>query len=436
MPSRIPIAYASSSENSQEEIKSNLAIWVFLFAFAIRLGIALANVGSLDADTDAYRRLSQTIHKSGTFGLIDSQNNPVASAYRPPLYPWLLSWFGGLESDSIPISLLHAFLGGVSVAMTFDIAKRLGMAQGPSLAAAALVLIDPILIRQSTLVMTETTATFLAIAIWWLTVVLGWFGPQALGRSLILGTFIGLTLGIACLCRPTAVAWCVLWGAVEGFRSPLRASCLLLGCLLVLVPWWKRNESQLGHGVWTTTHGGYTLLLANNPILYEHWKTSLSREWDEDRFHAWWRSEQSNRFNQDSSDEIALDRFANQLAWESIRESPAMFVKASLIREGWLWAWWPSKRQADWKVALVLGIYYAGVSIAAWIGLFKWLRRRSSQRVLWVPALTLALSLCCVHAVYWSNMRMRAPAIPVVCLLAAMGSSSFSKHPYWGARIQ
>ncbi|MFO0410373.1 MAG: phospholipid carrier-dependent glycosyltransferase, partial [Planctomycetota bacterium] len=229
--------------------------WIFGIAFAIRLGISLVNISSLDADTDAYRRLSQTIYHAGTFGLIDPQGIPIASAYRPPLYPWLLSCFGGLESDQISIAILHALLGGLSVAMTFDIAKRLGMAQGLSLAASTLVLIDPILIRQSTLVMTETTATFLSIAIWWLTLVLGWFTPQSLGRSLVLGTLIGVTLGIACLCRPTAVAWCVLWGVIEVFRSPVRASCLLLGCLLVLIPWWKRNELQLGQGVWTTTHG-------------------------------------------------------------------------------------------------------------------------------------------------------------------------------------
>lgn len=410
--------------------------WIFGIAFAIRLGISLVNISSLDADTDAYRRLSQTIYHAGTFGLIDPQGIPIASAYRPPLYPWLLSCFGGLESDQISIAILHALLGGLSVAMTFDIAKRLGMAQGLSLAASTLVLIDPILIRQSTLVMTETTATFLSIAIWWLTLVLGWFTPQSLGRSLVLGILIGVTLGIACLCRPTAVAWCVLWGVIEVFRSPVRASCLLLGCLLVLIPWWKRNELQLGQGVWTTTHGGYTLLLANNPILYEHWKSSLSREWQEDRFHAWWRSKQLERFDQDSKDEIAIDAFANQLAWESIRKSPSMFAKACLIREGWLWAWWPSKRQTDSRVALVLGFYYAAVSSATLRGLYSLLRSKAKHRILWIPALTLALSLCCVHAVYWSNMRMRAPAIPLISLLAVIGCSAFSKQPYLDARMQ
>jgi len=426
MPSTTQTA-SLSKENSLRRFFAKVGVWVFLIAFTIRLAIALASIESFAADTDAYRRLSQTIYKTGTFGLIDPQGTPVASAYRPPLYPWLLSWFGGLSSDAIPIAMFHAILGALSVAMTFEIAKRLGMAQVSSLAAAALVLIDPILIRQSTLVMTETLATFLAVAIWWLTLVLGWFETPPFRRSMLLGITIGMALGIACLCRPTALAWCLLWAGFELLRSPLRASCLFLGCLLVLIPWWKRNESQLGHGLWTTTHGGYTLLLANNPILYEHWNTSASREWDEDRFHAWWASKQLEKFKQLSSDEFATDAFANDLGWETIRRSPGMFVKASLIREGWLWAWWPSKRQADWKVSLGLGIYYAATSIAALVGLYKLLRIPCVKRAMWIPALSLTLSLCAVHSVYWSNMRMRAPAIPVVSLLAVLSFRPFSR---------
>jgi len=36
----------------------------------------------------------------------------------------------------------------------------------------------------------------------------------------------------------------------------------------------------------------------------------------------------------------------------------------------------------------------------------------------------LAIALSGVHAVYWSNLRMRAPAIPWVALLAAVGAAA------------
>ena len=418
MPAEILPVEGLYCKKSLDTKIQTLAFWVFLFAFAVRFAIGLASLSSLDADSDAYRRLSQMIYKTGTFGLLDSQGDPNATAYRPLLYPWLLSWFGGLDTDRLPIALLHAVLGGLTVALTFDIARRLGLSRNVSLFASALVLVDPILVRQSTLVMTETLATFLGLAIWWATMVFGRSQSER-GRGMLFeGAAIGVALGFACLCRPTALAWCVLWGAIELRRKPLRASGLLLGCLLVLFPWWVRNYSQFGQGVWTTTHGGYTLLLANNPILYEHWQSSPSREWDEDRFHDWWATKHAEKFNHTQADEIALDAFANQLGFETIRNNPGMFARACFIREGWLWAWWPSQRQADWKARWVVGLWYAITSVAALLGLRRLLAVDRKQLVVWLPALTLAASLCIVHAVYWSNMRMRAPMIPIVSLLA------------------
>ena len=39
----------------------------------------------------------------------------------------------------------------------------------------------------------------------------------------------------------------------------------------------------------------------------------------------------------------------------------------------------------------------------------------------WAPPLLLILALTAVHAVYWSNLRMRAPVMPMVAALAAVG---------------
>jgi 4-amino-4-deoxy-L-arabinose transferase-like glycosyltransferase len=404
------------------------SIGVFLIALAFRLTIQILTLPSLLADRDAYRRLAQTLYATGTFGVLDPQGYPVATAYRPPLYPWLLSWLQGFESDLLPIAILHAILGACSVTLTYRIALRLGLSGLQSLAASALVLFDPILLRQSTLVMTETLATFLGLFAWWLALFLDRNSTRGAAIGAAIGLAIGATLGIACLCRPTALAWALLWGGCELRRNPLRASCLLLGCLLVLLPWWKRNQSEIGQGLWATTHGGYTLLLANNPILYEHWETSWSRQWDDDRFHAWWQAKRLEENVRSETDEIASDALANALGWQSIRANPVLFFKACAIREGWMWAWWPAEHQAHWVVRVAIGIWYAITTTAGFVGLIRLLRRArlESKSACWLPALTLAVSLCLVHAVYWSNMRMRAPIIPVISLLAVYGSRGLS----------
>jgi 4-amino-4-deoxy-L-arabinose transferase-like glycosyltransferase len=404
------------------------SIGVFLIALAFRLTIQILTLPSLLADRDAYRRLAQTLYATGTFGVLDPQGHPVATAYRPPLYPWLLSWLQGFNSDLLPIAILHAILGACSVTLTYRIALRLGLSGLQSLAASALVLFDPILLRQSTLVMTETLATFLGLFAWWVALFLDRNSTRGAAIGAAIGLAIGATLGIACLCRPTALAWALLWGGSELRRNPLRASCLLLGCLLVLLPWWKRNQSEIGQGLWATTHGGYTLLLANNPILYEHWETSWSRQWDDDRFHAWWQAKRLEENVRSETDEIASDALANALGWQSIRANPVLFFKACAIREGWMWAWWPAEHQAHWIVRVAIGIWYAITTTAGFVGLIRLLvrARLEPKFAYWLPALTLAVSLCLVHAVYWSNMRMRAPIIPVISLLAVYGSRGLS----------
>jgi hypothetical protein len=404
------------------------SIALFLIALAFRLTVQFISLPSLEADRDAYRRLAQTLYATGTFGILDAQGHPVATAYRPILYPWLLSWFQGFDSDRLAIALLHAFLGACSVILTFQIARRLALSGLQSLVAATLVLFDPILLRQSMLVMTETLATFLGLLVWWMALLLDRYDSKDVRRSGTIGLVLGAALGIACLCRPTALAWAVLWGVVELGRNPLRASCLLLGCLLVLFPWWKRNQSELGHGVWTTTHGGYTLLLANNPILYEHFNTSWSRQWDDEHFHAWWHAKRTEENLRTKTNEVASDAFANALGWQSIRANPVLFLKACAIREAWMWAWWPSEHQANFTVRGAIGIWYAITTTAGFVGLIRLLRRAGSEPkfACWLPALTLAASLCLVHAVYWSNMRMRAPIIPVLSLLAVYGSRGLS----------
>jgi hypothetical protein len=39
----------------------------------------------------------------------------------------------------------------------------------------------------------------------------------------------------------------------------------------------------------------------------------------------------------------------------------------------------------------------------------------------WTPLLLLLVAFSLVHTVYWSNVRMRAPLVPAIALLAATG---------------
>jgi len=45
-----------------------------------------------------------------------------------------------------------------------------------------------------------------------------------------------------------------------------------------------------------------------------------------------------------------------------------------------------------------------------------------------LPGVTLLVTLTLIHLVYWSNMRMRAPLMPMVYLLAAFQLERFAKR--------
>jgi hypothetical protein len=202
--------------------------------------------------------------------------------------------------------------------------------------------------------------------------------------------------------------------------------------MMLVAPWAIRNQQQLGSPVVMTTHGGFTLYLANNSSLYDHFRAgSYSRRWDPEPFHQLWQ-EQREAFQRAARvTEPQLDRYANQLATQTIVAQPGVFAKSCLARLGWLWAWWPQVDTAGIESRILIGCIYATqtllglVGLASLIGTRNWISPRQhwvSHWLAWWPALATILALSAVHAVYWSNMRMRAPAIPAVALLASLGT--------------
>ena len=86
----------------------------------------------------------------------------------------------------------------------------------------------------------------------------------------------------------------------------------------------------------TTTHGGYTLLLGNNPQYYDFlrrwWLESAT--WDAKDVYASWRAQHTLIETPvgAAADEVAADRWAYHQAWSSIQHDPAGFLFASIHR--------------------------------------------------------------------------------------------------------
>ena len=393
------------------------AVGLLLLALAVRGGAIVVDYDRLANDPDGYRLLAQNLTEHGTFG-----RNRQPTAYRPPLYPLLLALCeAGPWKPLTAIAVLHLALGVATVALTFEIARRWRLA-GFSYLAAGLVVCDPILLHQSSLIMTETLAAFLSIASFAAVSA----AVAANGRRLVvLSAVAGATFGLATLCRPTFLAALVftalafVWRTREPRMRVVCGAAMLTAAAAVVSPWVARNLVQFHQPIVTTTHGGYTLLLGNNPDYYKFLRTQPWR--------AVWRADRLDATLLDShaGDEVSEDRREYALAWQTIRDQPGTFAYAALRRVGALWGILPhargeSESTTTRALRYATAAWYLSVLLLALAAVLS--RAVRAEIPWWLFAAAMAGSFTAVHFFYWTDLRMRAPLMPVICLLAAAGA--------------
>lgn len=416
---------------------------VLLLAVATR-AIALVKFHELRGDPDGYRAVAENLVAGKGFGFPQPpyiQGAP--SAYRPPLYPLLLAPAIALAGDrqqatQLFIGAMQLVFGVASVGFVVLAGRNLGLGRAASLAAGTLMALDPLLIYSTGLVMTEATATFLVSLLIWLS-------SRAAGLGARFAS--GLVFGLCCLCRPTfwafgmlvAVGWVarrvVEQRGIAGSTAPaLRENCVsgltvVLGLLLAVTPWVARNAISMGQPILTTTHGGYTLLLPHNPVYtQEVIESETGNAWNGESLTAW-QNELEREMSLESPPigyrqetpaiELARDRWMSRRAWHYICERPVIACRAGLTLLRRFWGIAPSTAEAQPITAVArwsIGAFYSVQFALMLVGLYR-LRRNDWSA--WWPLAALLISFTVVHALYWADMRMRAPIVPAIALFAA-----------------
>ncbi|MEO2010009.1 MAG: glycosyltransferase family 39 protein [Pirellulaceae bacterium] len=398
--------------NGKHPAYTRLAIVVCL-AVAVRWGASTA-LPPERFDADQYQAIATTLVSHHVFATFPEH----PTAFRPPLYPFTLALLGPTGAwAKMRIVTFHIVLTVLTVVITFRLAHRLG---APPTIAATIVALDPILIRQSTFAMTETLAALLAIAGVWALIQLTEQPRWSRGLA------SGILIGLACLCRPTFLIWgglvaCVL--SVQCIRrSSLRPTTLMLvlGIGAMIGPWVVRNAIVMGHPIIATTHGGYTLWLGNNADFYEHLRTEgPAVPWDSAELDA--RFATLNKQNE--HDERGIDRECYSRAKSAIRADPSGFVIAVGVRVARLFQPIPNQVSSEGltmrTIRYGIGIWYLLIGGSVLAGLWKTRRDLFTSRYL--PGLLLVVAFIGLHAFYWCNMRMRAPLMPWLAIVAAAG---------------
>ncbi len=401
---------------------------LIVLTLAVRTGVLLLTPDALAADPDGYRYLAENLLRHGTLG-----HELQPTAYRPPLYPLaLLPCVAMGPAARAAIGALHVLLGLATVLLVFRLARRLELGRY-AVVAAALVACDPVLLAQSTLVMTETLAVFLVVAA--LSCLVAACERPTVGRA----ATAGAVSAAAGLCRPGLLFWTVAAATLAPMliERPKRLgvfATFAVAAAVVLAPWVVRNQIQFGRPSLTTTHGGYTLLLGNNPGFYEYLRSGAPGSvWDADELHC-------SRTVAD--DELRADRDAHAEALGNIRREPGMFCRSCLIRIGRLWQPVPHqllpeesspRRFARHAVGLWYLIEFLLAVFGVW-AVWKGRGRNASAGRIWVWGGLLLVCVTLVHTFYWTNMRMRAPLMPVVALAAAAGLAGLKSTRLWVTR--
>ncbi len=394
-----------------------------LLALSLRGFVIATHSDELTRDRDAYLGMARCLAEGR--GLVDAERL-TPTAFRPPVYPIQLGGLMLILPAAAAVAVGNLFWGGITVWATWRAAGALGLGERRSLLAALLVAVDPMLLQYSAQPMTEVTcAGLVSLLVFWIV------RRDCSEAARQLG--MGLLFGLLVLCRPTFWPFAGLilgaWVLQKLFAKELTAPAVvvpwrvIVSALLVLAPWGIRNQMVMGSPILMTTHGGYTLLLANNPEFYsEVVDRGWGSEWSKPSFDRWTKellASLRDELGPDST-ELDRDRWQGLQARKFIRNEPERFAHAVWYRIRSLWSPTPqgeaSGSTPSRLVRMVAYYYTAILGIFAISVVLNTSLLCQGKCFPWWPLLALVLTVQGVHLVYWTNARMRAPIVPVISL--------------------
>lgn len=431
----------------QEVTSSNIAclvreprLWALLMvSLLLQLTVMAVLSENLTEDRDAYLSLSRQLAFGNGFRVSDEAS---LTAYRPPLYPVVLSIPMRFLSEATSVAAVNLLCSLLIVTLVWILARQHWNPFWSTL-ASGLVICDPLLLSNTTLPMTELLFTVLVLAFVTIAIQPRLSVPHRIA--------LGVIFGLSALCRPTVWAFGIIAGIVwivrEWRLSPTslfaknlwsRALPVVVSGAFVISPWIIRNYFVFDAFIPMTTHGGYTLLLANNEVFYEEvvtpgWRTA----WSGESLDAW-QSDLSRAMNESLpavEGEVAQSRWMSDRAQNTIRNNPSLFLKSCGTR---ILRFWnpvplstpsrPISQIVQWGIGLFSSVIFIGAILSPII------RKNDRGLSQWVVLMSwsLILSLTLVHAVYWSNARMRTPIEPLLILLAISSISSRSPEERLG----
>lgn len=412
---------------------------LLVVALAVRCLVCVYWSTDLTVDRDAYLGIVRNIRLGNGFC---SPDTITPTAYRPPAYPLLVALFELVCTEPYAVASLNILAGIATAAGVWVLVGQwwLNPPLWKRVIAGLAIAADPLLLRYTAQPMTE--CVFTALTVWLLVGISSLVmeqkradnshddSPPERSETRLSPLVTGILAGVAILCRPTLLPFVGLislglvgrilfvgrWGHAKEWTALTK---FVIGWCVVLGIWVARNQMVMGHPILTTTHGGYTLLLGNNPVFYrEVARQPWGTVWQHDSLIGW-QAALADQLQQEYGpkvDEITADRWHFRQATHAMHNDPDGFHAAVAYRIRSFWSLTPRGPEDSSRVFRgIVSVWYATLFLFAAIGFI----RAGLQRH---PAVLLGglviLSVAALHLLYWTDTRMRAPLHPVFVVMA------------------
>lgn len=348
------------------------------------------------SDAAQYSELAYNVAHGNGFASRFPQFEVHATAFRPPLYPFLLGAAFRLFGSQVVVGrILNLLLGVLVVVLTERLGRRLGGPQVGLIAALLVALYPALIVNDVTLLTEPLSLVFLLATVLALLASRPWLA--------------GLWCGFLILTRPSAqgLAVVVLGWAIWslGWRSAVR---LVAIAGLVVCPWLVRNWVQLGSPVLVTSNGFNLAAMYSPEARVSHGFVDSTKD---PRF----ASITLTRF-----DEVKWQAALQKIATDSLKSHPEQVVPVFTRNLVAYFEIRPSFGQLAEELdgrnltvtSLSLPFFYA-VTIFGLLGLWLERRRRGIILLLLIASYFTMASLLVV-----APPRLRAP-FDLICCLAA-----------------
>ncbi len=378
-------------------------------AFLLR-ALSLLMPFHLWGDWQTYNELAWTWSQTGSYSV-----NGIPYAYRPPGYPFFLMLIYEIFGQSPRLgAAFNVLFGTATVYLIYKFASKF-MNEKIAGYAAIILAFFPSQILFVNKLASETLFTmllFLALYV----MVLGLDKKRA-----VMLLLCGIVLGLAALTKGIALAFVfvpLIYILLYLKWSPAairNALFMVLGFLLVVVPWMTRNYVQKG-SFSIATQTGINLLIGNAPGSGMGWNQTVTEEFDID----------------DPARQVEIDRQARNMAWEYIKDNPAGFVKRGILKLGYYYAVdmegvWNELIDAADKgrfdlfaiIALLAESYYLAVLLLFFMGAIAYAVNRGEPLSAKVLLFGTILYWSAVYFVFFGDGRFHHPIVPIMCILGA-----------------